>query len=175
MGNNWSGAQSGAAGEGRKTEGIPSFKWPAWGLIRAMTGYPPRRPFRPVSFCFGILAGLGIAVVAMLAIWIMNLDGKAEHGVLAVSWSPARDGGSLIYQAVVSAKAENGGPYRVSARINIGSDNYHRDVGTLGTARSVEEALKNYGTIRWLPEAVTFGSETVIAAAVNRAELEKHR
>lgn len=109
-------------------------------MNRAMKGYPPRRPFRPVSFCFGVLAVLGLAVVAALVLWIMSLDGKAEQRVLAVSWSPARDGGSLIYQAVVSAKSEDGKSCQVTARINIGSDEYHHDVGTPGTARSVEEA-----------------------------------
>ena len=55
------------------------------------------------------------------------------------------------------------------------SDDYFRDLGNIGTAQSIEDALRNYGTIRWTAEEVTFGSETEPKASVIRGELEKRR
>ena len=140
-----------------------------------MTGYPPRRPFRPVSFCFGILTGLGVAIVAAGIIWLWQLDLSKSHRTIAVSWSEARAGGQLIYEAVVAASAKSGSDYIVTAKIYIGADDYSMDVGTLGTARTIEEALQKFGIIRWTRDTVTFGSETVVATSVKREELEKHR
>jgi hypothetical protein len=141
-----------------------------------MTGYPPRRPFRPCWFLFGCLAGIGLSIFTALAIWLMNLSKPEGPRTLAVSWgSPVHVPELIIYQAVVTAQHEENRGYVVSARINIGSENDSHSVGTLGTAVKIEEALQKYGTIRWAPEEVTFGSETVTAASVKRKDLEQHR
>jgi hypothetical protein len=100
-----------------------------------MIGYPPRRPFRPFWFLFGILAGIGLSIFTALAIWLMNLDKPEGPRTLAVSWgSPVNSPELIIYQAVVTAQHEKNRGYVVSARINIGSEKYSHNVGTLGTA-----------------------------------------
>ena len=141
-----------------------------------MIGYPPRRPFRPVSFLVGLLAGIGLTAIAGLFLWLINLDRQNETRTLAVSWgAPVNSPELIIYQAVVTAKHEKERGYEISARIYIGSENHFHDAGTLGTAARIEEALQKYGTIRWTPEEVTFGSETLTAASVKRKDLERHR
>jgi len=123
-----------------------------------------------------VLAGIGLSFITALVIWLMNLDKPEAPRTLAVSWGAPVNSPELIhYQAVVTAQHDGNRGYVVSARINIGSENYSYSVGTLGTAAKIEEALQKYGSIRWTPEEVAFGSETVTAASVKRKDLEQHR
>ncbi len=149
-----------------------------------MIGYPPRARFprvcRPAYFLAGLFVGVILSVVAAGFFYLWYSDSRnAEDPVfeiIAVSWGSHRPESEPFYQAVVKARyLEKSGNYEVIADILMGPSSDTRPVGVLGTVGLKRQALEKFGVIRWMPDEVTFGSETTVAASLKRSELESGR
>ena len=133
-----------------------------------------------VPWLFGFLIGMILcAVIAGILILRSALGPRddPEFRLVAVSWgSPMNQTQPWVYQAQVTANnSMNHGVYEITARVCIGSSSYFQDLGVLGTAKDMGEAVRIYGQIVWLPDRVTVGGENGIKATLLRSELQKHR
>lgn len=100
-----------------------------------------------------------------------------SYNLISVCWgTPVSSSDLWIYQIQVFATdTDHDGVYDVSAKACIGSSSYFHDFGSLGTASSRGEAVKNYGDIIWHDDRVTIGGESGIKTTLLRSDLEKHR
>lgn len=97
--------------------------------------------------------------------------------VVAVSWGISKHNNiRSIYQVQVAASdPKNQGFLDVSARVCIGGGNYFHDLGTIGTAADMDDAVKRFGTIDWQLDRLTIGGTDGVKTTLLRSELEKHR
>jgi hypothetical protein len=97
--------------------------------------------------------------------------------MVAVSWGNHTNNANLwIYQVQVAATdSAKKGSLDVSGRVCIGGGNYFHDLGTIGTASDMGDAVRRFGVIRWLPDRVTIGGAEGVKSTLLRTELQKHR
>lgn len=128
---------------------------------------------------------IGAVVVAFLALvagawWSMTrpdpLDvvvATSRSGSMASDNDPSADDGAL-YQAVVSANPGDDGLV-VSAIVCISTCDYLQDLGDIGRADTMADAVARFGDLRWEPEELTIGGRDGVQFTLARSELEVHR
>lgn len=124
----------------------------------------------------GILFSLVVAGILMLCS-VFTSDSDPCYNVVAVSWgSNTHNSVRSIYQVQVAASdPKNQGFLDVTARVCIGGGNYFHDLGTIGIASDMDDAVKRFGTIDWQTDRLTIGGTDGIKATLLRNELQKHR
>jgi hypothetical protein len=133
-----------------------------------------------------LVASLSVALVGALVLIAMFMigavhsmfesDGLAVDNVVSVSWGNQRETDLVLYQAcVLVGSSSPSGRLSVSARVNIGGSCYYHDLGEIGTATDVLDAVKRFGVIDWEPEQVVFGGSEGQKASLSRDKLELHR
>ncbi len=127
----------------------------------------------------GVLIGIGFscAVAAWLAVQSALTASDPRYDLVAVSWGGHTNSESLlIYQAQVEAKpSTKKGSFDILARVCIGGGNYFHDLGNIGTASDMGDAIERFGVITWLPDKLTVGGTDGVKATLMRSELQIHR
>ena len=129
------------------------------------------------------MKSLIIAIVTGIVVFILSsvyftLTEKSEspYNVVAISWgSPVSQTGSAIYQVRVIADHLDNGNYKISGSVAIGGNNYYEDLGEIGEATDMSDAIERFGTIGWYDDQITIGGSDGVKATLMRKKLEQHR
>jgi len=134
-----------------------------------------------LPWILGTILGILVAVAFIGILALNRLDNQRSedptYRLVAVSWGHSmKQSDTWPYQVqVLSTRADVNGTVEISGRVCIGRSNYYHSMGTLGTATSMGEATKKYGSIVWLDDRITIGGSEGVKASLLRSTLEKHR
>lgn len=136
-----------------------------------------------LPWLLGMLIGMilsGIVGVLLVVIGVFAVGDKIMdngYSTVAISWAaPRGQDRPLIYQARVTANDENGdGNLEVRCTVFIGSGIYEHDMGIIGNAANLEDAVRRYGKITWTDTEMQVGGDGGVVEALNTARLESHR
>ena len=122
--------------------------------------------------------------VVFLAGWMAVLGGCAGRGQdslrdperqIAFVWGDSQRFGPAFYGAQVYFEPA-AGAVQVKARVWIGRGNgYFHDLGMLGQAATAEDAVREFGHVRFEPDGLHIGSTEKDSFFLPRDKLESHR
>ena len=97
--------------------------------------------------------------------------------VIAVNWGDSKYG-NAFYGAYLYGTPKKD-HISVSLTIHIGRGtpfmNYKYDLGEIGTAKNMVEAVKSWGTMTWSQKGLAIGSEQSTVYFLERSKIESHR
>jgi len=136
-----------------------------------------------LPWILGMLIGMTISAIVGVILLLVGVFAVGDkimdngYSTVAISWAaPRGQDRPLIYQARVTANDENGdGSLEVRCTVFIGSGIYEHDMGLIGNAANLEDAVRRYGKITWTPEDLNIGGDGGVVATLSRASLESHR
>lgn len=100
---------------------------------------------------------------------------RAPDRQVAFVWGDSEKYGPAFYGAQVYFEP-GAGALQVKARVWIGRGNdYFHDLGILGRVATAEDAVREFGRVRFEPDGLHIGSTDKDALFLPRATLESHR
>jgi len=126
----------------------------------------------------GFVCGVIATLVFVFIIWVndeLRKDDPTYHVVTTKHFSGIKIP-SLEYQLQVYAVYDKpSNAYEIFSKVAIGSGMYFHDLGYLGKANSLSEAMNNVSQISITDEKVSFMYSNSKEVSVSRKELETHR
>jgi len=135
----------------------------------------------------GILVGVLLTVATaflLLKVNYFKLDVPIDnlvksdptYDMVAISWGgPVRNETSKVFQIqVVTSDKDKDGIFEVSAVACRQGVFFYR-IGQLGVAKDMEEAIKEFGEIKWHEDTVTVGGTSGVKGTFERKCIERYR
>lgn len=134
--------------------------------------------WRVVGTLFAI-AALGLIAFGCYRFGILSGRAEARQSVIGSAWSAGIRYPELSYGAIVWIEENPAGTIDVYARVLIGTPPgdvfMTHDVGLLATEPTSHAAIRNWSSVVWSSEAVTFGPGGPKPVILARLRIEAHR
>lgn len=132
-----------------------------------------------IPWCGGTLLGVMLILTSFAIHDLSSQELVVEdpaYSLIAISWGGRRaTPESKIYQIQVIASDENeDGLIEVSAR-SCRQGVFFRDIGAIGVADDMSQAIREFGDIVWHDEVITVGGASGVKGTFNRNRIERGR